>query len=243
MTMNGETAGVLVAFAAGLLSFLSPCVLPLIPSYITFLTGLSLEDAQRAGRHALLHSALFVLGFSLIFVALGFTATALGTLLLQHREWISRAGGVIIIVFGLYLLGAFNMGMLARERRLHLADKPVGYLGSVLVGVAFGAGWTPCLGPILGSILAYTASAADYGRGFLLLSAYSLGLAVPFLLAALLLQRFLAVFAKLKRTMLIVSRVSGAVLVIIGILMVTDYFTLLASYMQSLTPRFLFERL
>jgi cytochrome c-type biogenesis protein len=241
--MNGEGVGVFVAFAAGLLSFLSPCVLPLIPSYITFLTGLSLEDAQRSSRHAVLHSALFVLGFSLIFIALGFTATALGTLLLQHREWLSRAGGVLIIIFGLYLLGVFNLGLLSRERRFHLADKPVGYLGSVLVGIAFGAGWTPCLGPILGSILAITASAADYGRGLMLLSAYSLGLAVPFLLAALLLQRFLTAFSRLKRTMLVVSRVSGAVLVIIGILMVTDYFTILASYLQSLTPRFLFERL
>jgi cytochrome c-type biogenesis protein len=241
--MQAQTIGFFVAFSAGLLSFLSPCVLPLIPGYITFLTGLSLEDAQRARRNALIHAALFVLGFSLIFLALGALATALGSFLFQYRDWISRGGGALIIVFGLYLMGLFNPGFLAQERRLHLADKPVGYLGSVLVGITFGAGWTPCLGPILGSILAYTASAADFNRGMLLLSAYSLGLALPFLLAALLLQHFLVFFSRVKKTMAWVSRISGAILVLIGVLMVTNKFTILASYLQSLTPRFLLERL
>ena len=139
--MEGSASlGVVVAFTAGLLSFLSPCVLPLIPSYLTFITGLSLDDVQRARRAALVHSLLFVAGFSLIFLALGATATLLGRLLLTNRVWISRAGGVLVIVFGLYLLGAFNLGVFARERRVHLADKPVGYLGTVLVGIAFGAG-------------------------------------------------------------------------------------------------------
>ncbi|MFN8572009.1 MAG: cytochrome c biogenesis protein CcdA, partial [Gemmatimonadaceae bacterium] len=142
-----ETAiGPTIAFTAGLLSFLSPCVLPLIPSYITFITGLSLDDVGKARRAALIHGVLFVLGFSLIFLALGASATLLGRILFTKRDWLARIGGVIIIVFGLYLLGILNIGAFSRERRMHIADKPAGYLGTVLVGIAFGAGWTPCIG-------------------------------------------------------------------------------------------------
>lgn len=241
--MEGTTFGIGVAFAAGLLSFLSPCVLPLIPSYVTFITGLSLEDATRARRAALVHSLLFVLGFTLIFLALGATATALGQMLNYQRAWISRIGGVLIIVFGLYMLGAFDIAMFSRERRVHLADKPMGYLGTLLVGVAFGAGWTPCIGPILGSILTYTASAADLRRGTVLLLAYSLGLAVPFLLAAVALERFMSVFATLRRHMMLVTRASGVLMVAVGLLMVTNYFTILASYLQALTPESLRNRI
>ncbi len=218
-------------------------MLPLVPSYVTFITGMSLEDVQRTRRTAMAHALLFVLGFTLIFLALGAGATVLGSVLRVHRDWIARVGGVLVIVFGLYLLGVFNVGAFARERRVHLADKPVGYLGTVLVGIAFGAGWTPCIGPILGSILTLSASSADLGRGLQLLGAYSLGLAVPFVLAAALVQRFLAVSARLKRHMVWVSRVSGALLIVVGLLMVTDYFTILASYLQALTPGFLRERI
>ena len=241
--MEGPSLGLAVAFTAGLLSFLSPCVLPLIPSYVTFITGLSLDDARQSRRAALVHALLFVVGFSLIFIALGAGATALGRVLVAYRMWISRIGGVLIIVFGLYLLGLLNVTALARERRVHLADKPAGYLGTVLVGIAFGAGWTPCIGPILGSILTLSASSADLGRGLQLLGAYSLGLAVPFVLAAALVQRFLAVSARLKRHMAWVSRISGALLIVVGVLMVTDYFTILASYLQALTPGFLRDRI
>jgi cytochrome c-type biogenesis protein len=232
-----------VSFVAGLLSFLSPCVLPLIPSYITFITGLSLEDATHARRLALTHSLLFVLGFTLIFLALGAGATMLGGLLGARRVWLARAGGVLIILFGLYLLGLFNIGVLARERRIHLADKPLGYLGTVFVGVAFGAGWTPCLGPILGSILTLTASTADFRKGMLHLFAYSLGLAVPFLAAAVGLQYFLTFFTKVRSKMIWVSRVAGVLLIAIGVLLVTNYFMILASYLQRLTPDFLINRL
>lgn len=241
--METPTFGVLIAFSAGLLSFLSPCVLPLIPSYVTFITGLSLDDVQNARRTALIHGVLFVLGFTLIFLALGAGATVLGRTLLQHRDWISRIGGAIIIVFGLYLLGILNIGFLSREARFHVADKPVGYFGTVFVGIAFGAGWTPCLGPILGSILLYTSSQADFARGMWLLLAYSMGLAVPFLLSAIAIERFSSFFQRMKRQMVWVSRVSGIVLVIIGVLMVTNYFTILASYLQGLTPEFLRERI
>src|SRR5688500_8253078 len=207
--MEGTSFGLTIAFGAGLLSFLSPCVLPLIPSYVTFITGLSLEDVQKSRRAALVHSLLFILGFTLIFLALGATATALGQLLSYQRVWISRVGGVLIIVFGLYMLGVFNVALFSRERRVHIADKPVGYLGTLLVGIAFGAGWTPCIGPILGSILTYAASSADMARGIWLLLAYSLGLAVPFLLSAVAVGRFRALFPRMKRQMGWMPRTPG----------------------------------
>ena len=234
--MEGTSFGIAIAFSAGLLSFLSPCVLPLIPSYVTFITGLSLENVQKARRTALIHSLLFILGFTLIFLALGASATALGQLLGYQRVWISRIGGILIIVFGLYMLGVFNIALFSRERRVHIADKPVGYLGTLLVGIAFGAGWTPCIGPILGSILTYAASSADLSRGLWLLLAYSLGLAVPFLISAIAVERFLDFFGRMKRQMVWITRASGVLMIAVGILMVTNYFTILATYLQQLTP-------
>jgi cytochrome c-type biogenesis protein len=192
--MQGASIGITISFTAGVLSFLSPCVLPLIPSYVSFITGLSLEDVQRSRRIALLHSLLFITGFTLVFLALGATATALGQLLHQQRDWVGRVGGVLVIVLGMYLLGIFNIGALSRERRIHVAEKPLAYLGTILVGMAFAAGWTPCIGPVLGGVLTYTASSADLNRGLVLLLAYSLGLAVPFLLAALMIDRFMTFF-------------------------------------------------
>jgi cytochrome c-type biogenesis protein len=241
--MEGTSLGLTIAFGAGLLSFLSPCVLPLIPSYVTFITGLSLEDVQKSRRAALIHSLLFVLGFTLIFLALGATATALGQLLSYQRVWITRVGGVLIIVFGLYMLGVFNVALFSQERRVHIANKPVGYLGTLLVGIAFGAGWTPCIGPILGSILTYAASSADVSRGMWLLLAYSLGLAVPFLLSAVAVERFLDFFSRMKRQMGWITRTSGVLMIAIGVLMVTNYFTLLAGVLNQYTPEFLKSRL
>ena len=242
--MEASSVGLVIAFTAGLLSFLSPCVLPLIPSYVTFITGLGLDDVTHARRTALVHGLLFVVGFSLIFVALGATATVLGRSLFAQRDWLSRIGGVMIILFGLYLLGVLNWGLFARERRLHLASKPVGYLGTLFVGVAFGAGWTPCIGPILGSILVYTSSTStELSRGIALLTSYSLGLAVPFLLSAVLVERFLHFFQRMRRGMVWVTRGAGAVMVAIGILMLTNYMTILSSYLQSLTPQGLLDRL
>ena len=241
--MDAPTFGVIVAFSAGLLSFLSPCVLPLIPSYVTFITGLSLDDVQHSKRMALIHGVLFVLGFTLIFLIMGAGATLLGQTLLKNRDWISRIGGVVIIIFGLYLLGILNIGFLSRERRFHVADKPVGYFGTMFVGAAFGAGWTPCIGPMLGSILLYTGSQADFAKGMWLLLAYSLGLAVPFLLSAVAIDRFSAFFQRMRGRMIWVSRISGLVLIGIGVLMVTNYFTILAAWLTGLTPDFLLERI
>jgi cytochrome c-type biogenesis protein len=241
--MPDSAIGPTIAFTAGLLSFLSPCVLPLIPSYITFITGLSLDDVTKARRAALTHGVLFVLGFSLIFLALGASASLLGRIMFTQRDWLARVGGVIIIIFGLYLLGVLNIGVFGRERRVHLADKPAGYFGTLLVGIAFGAGWTPCIGPILGSILVYTGSTADFSRGLLLLTFYSLGLAIPFLLSAVAIERFIKTFQRLKRQMVWVSRVSGVLMIGIGVLMLTNYFTILASYLNRFTPDALRDRL
>ena len=241
--MEVVSLGVLISFTAGLLSFLSPCVLPLVPSYVTFVTGLSLEDVQHSRKTALIHALLFVVGFSLIFLALGATATALGRLLLVHRRWISRVGGALVLLLGLYLLGVFNMRMLARERRFHISDKPLGYLGTVLVGIAFGAGWSPCIGPILGGILTYTATQSELGRGLALLGAYSLGLAIPFVIAAVAVERFIAVFQRHRAKLVWVDRVAGVLLIVMGLLMVTDYLTVLTGFLQGLTPSILRSRL
>jgi cytochrome c-type biogenesis protein len=219
-----------------LASFLSPCVLPLIPSYITFITGMTLDDVQRSRRVALVHALLFVLGFSLIFLALGASATLVGRLLVTYRIWISRIGGLLVLAFGLYLLGVFNLGAFSRERRIHVTDKPLGYLGTVVVGIAFGAGWTPCIGPILGSILTYAASQGDLSRGVLLLGAYSLGLAIPFVLAAVAMERFLSVFKVLRTKMVWVNRIAGAVLVVVALLMITNYLVVITNSLQGWTP-------
>ncbi len=238
-----ESLGIAIAFTAGVLSFLSPCVLPLVPSYITYLTGLALDDASRSRRTAILHAALFVAGFTLVFLALGATATALGRALHAGRLWVTRSGAVIVILLAFYLLGAFDSVLMARERRVQLATKPVGYLGSVLVGVAFGAGWTPCIGPVLAGILVYAASEASLQRGLLLLGAYSAGLALPFLVASAAVPRFLVFFARIRRGMHVLSRLSGALLLVVGLLLLTDNFTRLAGYLEAFTPDALRRRL
>ena len=232
-----------IAFIAGLLSFLSPCVLPLIPSYVGFLTGLTLEELEVRRGTALLHAIWFVAGFSLVFVALGATASALGAVLLHSQVWIGRVGGVIVILFGLYLLGLLRPAFLMRDRRIELARKPLGYAGSALVGVTFGAAWTPCIGPILGAILTMAAAQASLALGAGLLTAYALGLAVPFLVAAVALDRFLVWFQKFRPYLVWVERVAGVLLIVLGLLLVTDRFTLLASWLQGLTPEFLKSRL
>jgi cytochrome c-type biogenesis protein len=235
--------GLLVAFAAGVLSFLSPCVLPLVPSYIGFLTGMTLPEMGGRRRVALIHALLFVLGFSLIFILLGASATALGRALNYYQVWLQRIGGILIILFGLFCLGAFQVGVLSRERRLHLERKPVGYLGSALVGMAFAAGWTPCIGPVLGGILGLAATSADVSKGMLLLGVYSAGLALPFLIAALALDSFLDWFQRFRRFLPWVMRISGLLLVFVGILLVTGEFTRLAGWLQGLTPDFLRRQL
>ena len=179
--MNEVDLGVFIAFTAGVLSFLSPCVLPLVPSYLTFVTGMSVEDLQEGvnRRTTLLHSTLFVSGFSLIFILLGASASFLVQFLIAYELWIARIGGLIIVILGVHLTGVFRLAPLMRERRIHLSDKPAGYLGTLGVGMAFGAGWTPCIGPILGAILTYAGTQDTLWAGVGLLTVYSAGLAVP----------------------------------------------------------------
>lgn len=238
--------GLAVAFMAGLLSFLSPCVLPLIPSYVTFITGMSLDDLttrERDRRTVLVHGALFVLGFTLVFVILGASATFLGSLFFYASDWVERVGGALLVVFGLYLAGLIRIPGASREWRVHLSDKPLGYFGTVLVGVTFGAGWTPCIGPVLGGILTLAATRDSVSDGVGLLLVYSAGLAVPFLAAALLLDRFLGGVRKVGPWFPWISRISGALLIVIGVMMLTGTFTLLSSVLQGWTPDFLRERL
>jgi cytochrome c-type biogenesis protein len=235
--------GVVVAFLAGLLSFLSPCVLPLVPSYVGFLTGMTLPEVSGRRRVALVHALLFVGGFSLVFILLGASATGLGRALNYYQVWLQRIGGVLIIGFGLVCLGAFRIRRLSQERRLHLERKPLGYLGSVLVGMVFAAGWTPCIGPVLGGILGLAATSTDVSRGMLLLGAYSAGLALPFLLAAVALDSFLEWFQRFRRFLPWVMRITGVMLVLVGLLLVSGEFTRLAGWLQGLTPDFLREQL
>lgn len=242
--MEGNS-GVSLAIAglAGLLSFLSPCVLPLIPSYVGFITGLTAEETTRRRHVVLLHAACFVAGFALIFIALGASASLVGVLLIRSQVWLGRLGGVLVILLALYLLGVIRPAWLMRERRLHLTGKPIGLLGSAVVGLTFGAAWTPCIGPILGAILTLAATQGSAGKGTALLTAYAAGLAIPFLLTALLLERFLEWFQGFRRYLPWVERTSGVLLLLLGILLVTDRFTLLAGYLQGLTPAFLKSRL
>lgn len=238
-----DNLGFFVAFAAGVLSFLSPCVLPLVPSYLGFLTGMTLEEMSGRRRMAMIHALLFVFGFALIFVILGASATALGSALKYYQVWLQRVGGVLIIVFGLYAMGLLKFRFLQMDQRVHLDRKPIGYLGSVLVGMAFAAGWTPCIGPILGGILGMAATQGDVGRGMALLGAYSAGLAVPFLAAAWAMEAFLDWFQKFRKYLPWVMRLSGLLLILVGLLMVTGEFTRMAGWLQGLTPGFLKGRL
>lgn len=244
----GQPLGVAVAFGAGLFSFLSPCVLPLFPSYISFLTGMSVNDLTgdltgAARRRVLLHALAFVVGFSLVFVGLGASFSAAGQFLLDYREWIRKVGGVLIVVFGLYLAGVLRWGLLGRTTRWHIREKPAGYAGSLAVGVTFAIGWTPCVGPILGAILSLAGTAETVERGVGLLVAYSAGLGVPFLLSALALGSFLRLFRRYRSFIPIMERAAGALLVIVGVLVYTNYYVLINAWAISLTPEWLLRRL
>ncbi|MFO7587119.1 MAG: cytochrome c biogenesis protein CcdA [Gemmatimonadota bacterium] len=245
--MNELEIGVAVAFAAGVLSFLSPCVLPLVPSYLSFISGVSLEELEEgkggARRIAFVHSLFFVLGFSLIFLALGASATVVGRLLREYQVWIARVGGAVIVLFGLYLVGLRPGMFLQRDRRVHLRDKPLGYLGSTLVGLTFGAGWSPCIGPILGGILTFAATRQTMTDGLVLLGVYSAGLAVPFLVSSVALSWFLDAFQRFKRWIPWVERVSGLLLIVVGLLLMSGRFTALAAWMTRFTPEFILERI
>jgi cytochrome c-type biogenesis protein len=248
--MDTSSVSLIVAFAAGMVSFLSPCVLPVVPSYLTFITGMSLDeltvqDASRAAvrRAVLAHGSLFVAGFSAFNIILGASATFLGSLFFYVEPALGRIGGLLLIVFGLYLLGVLRLPSLNREWRVHLADKPLGYLGTAIVGVTFGAAWRPCNGPILGSILMLAGTRGSVPEGMGLLLIYSLGLAVPFLLAAFFLQGVVGGMRHIGPWLLWMNWLSGIVLLLLGLLMITGSFTVLTALLAEYTPAFLQERI
>ena len=243
--MNEVELGFFIAFTAGLFSFLSPCVWPLVPSYLTLVTGMSLEDLQEGvnRKTTFIHSLLFVLGFSAIFITLGASASFLGQFFRQYEVWIARIGGVIIIVLGLHLSGVFKLSPLMREMRVHVSDKPAGYLGTLGVGMAFGAGWTPCIGPILGAILMYGFSQDTMWAGVGLLTAYSAGLAIPFLMASLALDQFLQTFRRFRTWIPVIEKASGIMLIGLGILLLTGKLTALTAILARFTPEFIYNRI
>jgi cytochrome c-type biogenesis protein len=244
--MEPQSVGLAMAFGAGLLSFLSPCVLPLVPSYASFLTGMTFDEMTEGAvvrRNLLLHGSLFVLGFSLVFIALGASAGLVGGLLRTEGAWIQRAGGLVLVVLGVQMLGFLKVPGLQRDWRVHLARKPTGYAGSVGVGVAFGAGWTPCVGPILGAILTLAAVQGTTPQAIGLLATYSAGLALPFLLGTLALGHFLVFFQRFRRWLPWVNRIGGGVLIVMGVLLLTGQFTLMAGILTRYTPEFLLDRL
>lgn len=220
------------AFVAGFLSFLSPCVLPLIPAYFTFITGYSLEELTEGGPKGMrfkvmLSTINFILGFSLVFILLGATASLMGKTLIQYQHIIRIAGGIIIIVFGLHISGLYRLKFLEFEKRVHMASKPAHFLGTFIVGMAFGAGWSPCIGPFLGSILTLAATEQTVWKGVLLLAIYSTGLAIPFLIISVFVHLILSVVRRGTRVMKYINAVAGAFMIIVGVLLVADKLTFL----------------
>jgi len=240
---------IFVAFTAGVFSFLSPCVLPLIPSYLSFISGVSLEEvraAQVGSRmrwRVVWNSLAFILGFSLVFVSLGASASFLGSLLMGYRRFIRILGGIFIALVGIYLMGFFKISLLDRYLQLNLKDKPAGYLGSVLVGITFAAAWIPCVGPILGAILTLAATSSETRRGVFYLATYAAGLAIPFFLSAVAVNSFCEFSQKFRRYVQAVHVAAGILLIIVGILLITDYMTLLNIYAIRLTPEWLIKGL
>jgi cytochrome c-type biogenesis protein len=251
----GENVTLFAAFGAGLLSFISPCVLPLVPGYLSYISGLSLDEmrgtAVPAGaggvgvavaaspavrRQVVLSSLAFILGFSLVFVTLGAAASVLGQFLLERQEIFGRIAGAVVVVFGLHTMGVLRIEWLYQEKRVHTSRKPAGYVGATLIGIAFAFGWTPCIGPILSAILALAGTQETVGEGVRLLSVYSLGLGVPFLATALAINRFFSAMARIRKHYHKIELVSGALLVIIGLLIFTNKFTIIAQWLTPYLP-------
>lgn len=242
-----EHVTLLAAFGAGLLSFISPCVLPLIPGYLSYISGLSVDEmrgipalgapASPAPRkRVVLASLAFILGFSLVFVSLGASASAIGHFLMSRLSLLGRIAGAIIVVFGLHTMGLLRVEWLYREKRVQAPQQPAGLIGAVLVGIAFAFGWTPCIGPILAGILAVAAAQNTVLQGVRLLAVYSLGLAIPFLATALAMNSFFTAFARIRRYYHAIELTSGALLVAIGILIFTNRFTVIARWLTPYLP-------
>lgn len=227
-----------LAFVAGLASFLSPCVLPLIPVYLAFLTGSSFAEltTKTPRRLVMLNALAFTAGFSAVFILMGASASALGAALASYRVWVERVGGAVLTVFGLWQLGVLRMDFLYKEARVHFQEKPAGLAGSAMVGGAFAAGWTPCVGPQLGLALSLASVSGSVAKGIGLLAAYSLGFAVPLLMCAAAVERAVPVLNRLKKWMPTFEKASGALLLVLGALLLSGRFSKLSTGVLAMFP-------
>ncbi len=231
-----------IALVAGIVSFLSPCVFPLVPSYVSFITGISFEDlttgtdSARIRKLTITNSLMFIMGFSVVFIALGASSSYIGSVLANNQQIIKQVGGVLIIVFGLYMIGILKIRFLSIEKKFHFQGRPAGYIGAFLIGVTFAAGWTPCIGPVLGSILLYAATANSALYGIKLLAVYSLGLAIPFFIVSLAFNTMLSSMPKIQRYLRHITIISGILMIAFGIVLLTDSMYLL----QGLIPDFIY---
>jgi cytochrome c-type biogenesis protein len=242
--MHSQEVTYIGAFIAGLLSFLSPCVLPLIPSYITYVTGLSFADLQAEHpshiirQKSILHSLAFICGFTIVFVLLGASATYIGSFLHNNAGTIRKVGGVLLVVLGIHVTGLIPLKFLLGEKRVSINHKPAGYAGSLLVGIAFAAGWTPCIGPILAAILAVAATEESVYQGIVLLLIYSLGLGVPFFISALAMHQFIVAFNRFKKYIRLFEIITGIFLMVIGVLIYSNWLSRLSGYVGSILKGF-----
>ena len=228
-------AELILAFGAGLISFLSPCVLPLIPGYISYISGSSLKDLVEKKNINLFPIILFTVGFSIVFIIFGAASTFLGQVLLQNSFELRVAAGLVIIILALHIIGIINIKFLNYERRIH-TNSNVGFYSPILIGMAFAFGWTPCIGPILGSILVLASTEESLNREIFLLFSYSLGLAIPFILSGYLMQKFLIFSKNFKKNITLVSKVGGIILLITGILILTNQLQALGYYLLEIFP-------
>lgn len=229
----------MIALVAGLLSFLSPCVLPIVPPYLAYMGGVTMgamEEERAARRRVLLAAAFFVLGLSTVFLLLGFAFSTLGRTFLQYQDWFLMISGVVVMIFGAHFVGVYRIGFLDRDVRMEAGDKGGSAMGAYILGLAFAFGWTPCLGPILGTILGLAASEANVARGTTLLAVYALGLGIPFLLVAAFFPRLKGVMAWMKRHMERIERISGLLLWTVGLMMITGQFAAMSYWMLEAFP-------
>ena len=237
----GLLPAMLIALVAGVLSFLSPCVLPIVPPYLAYMGGISVGDMRSdtaARRRVILPALFFVMGLSTVFLLLGFTASAFGAFFLQNQVMFSRASGVLVIIFGLHFLGVFRIPLLDREARLDAGEQGGSALGAYLLGLAFAFGWTPCIGPQLGAILSLAAQEGSVQRGTMLLAVYALGLGLPFLLAALFIERSMGLMQRLKKHMKVIERAMGVLLLVVGLALLTGAFTDFSWWLLETFDRF-----
>ena len=243
-----ENPTFLAAFVAGVLSFISPCVLPLIPGYLSYISGLTLDEMQGTGdtaislgaarRRVLAASIFFILGFSFVFICFGAAASVLGQYMLERQRMLAKIAAVIVILFGLHTMGVLRIGWLYSEKRVQVESKPTSLFGAFFVGLAFAFGWTPCIGPILAGILAIAGTQETIAQGVRLLAVYSAGLGLPFLLTALAINQFFTVFKRIRKHYHLIEIVSGLLLVVIGVLIFTNRFTLIAKWLTPYLPTF-----